>query len=295
VNTAAGTDAGAVADDAAEGVRDRATDTAANHAPDRATDTATNAAPDRSTDAAADKDAGNPFANLAPQAKLVAAVIMVVGIVLGAPRTPFEVLAIASLVVLLGVVAQASLGRMLPRSLIVLPVAGSMALLLPLRFVSQWDVAGVVQAYATGWPQAAVLLITPWLCTLVMMFLVEICPQKDMLYAFERLRVPHIFVLLLTFMYRYVDVMRAQLTAARRSLVSRAPTLTPRRQVLLYGNLAGAMVIRAYGRGERVYAAMLSRGFTGVLPRPHTLRMTAPDAALIVGALLLAAALILYR
>ena len=36
--------------------------------------------------------------------------------------------------------------------------------------------------------------------------------------------------------------------------------------VRLYGNLAGNLFIRAYERGERIHAAMLSRGYDGVLP-----------------------------
>jgi cobalt/nickel transport system permease protein len=237
----------------------------------------------------------SPFDQITPQAKLIAAVVTVVGIVLSTPPTPFKTVAIILLVMALAVVARVSIGQILRRSLLVLPVAGGIAVLAPLRFVETWSPTGIAAAYWVGWPQLVAMSITPWLCVLVMMLLIQICPQRDMLYAFERLHIPEIFVLLLTFMYRYVDVMRGQLQATRRALVSRAPTLTVRRQVPFYGNLAGSMLIRAYDRGERIYAAMLSRGFTGTLPRTGEQKMGHADAFLIACATLLAVALLLYR
>jgi cobalt/nickel transport system permease protein len=137
------------------------------------------------------------------------------------------------------------------------------------------------------------LIVTPWLSVLVMMLLVMTTPQADLLYALQRLHLPKVFILLLSFLYRYVDVMRSQLRAAHRSLISRAPSLGPYRRVALYGNLAGSMLIRAYDRGERIHAAMLSRGFDGTLPRLSSQRIKASDVALIAITVLFSAALIL--
>jgi len=228
-----------------------------------------------------------------PQGMLLAAVILVVGVVVGIPHAPLEIATILILVLAVGLVARVKLGRLLLRSLIVVPIAGFMALLVPLRLVTEWSANGLLEAYRLGALQIFELIITPWMCVLVMLTLVAVCPQKDLLYALERLHVPRAFTLLLTFMYRYAGVMRAQLTAARRSLVSRAPDISARRQVLLYGNLAGSMIIRAHSRGERIHAAMLSRGFTGHLPRLARQRFGARDAALVAAAILLGVAFVL--
>ena len=227
-----------------------------------------------------------------PQGMLVSAVIMVIGIVVGMPHAPLEVITVLALVILVAFVARVKLTRLFLRSLIVIPIAGFMALFAPLRLVTQWTFAGLALAYNQGALQVLELIITPWMCVLVMLLLVAVCCEKDLLYALERLHIPRAFTLLLTFMYRYSDVMRAQLTAARRALVSRAPGLSRRRQVLLYSNLAGSMIVRAYGRGERVYAAMLSRGFTGYLPRMVRERFGIRDAALVVTVTLLAVAFV---
>ena len=40
-------------------------------------------------------------------------------------------------------------------------------------------------------------------------------------------------------------------------------------QVKAFATGVGALFLRAYERGERVYLAMVSRGYTGRLPRPE--------------------------
>jgi len=224
---------------------------------------------------------------------LLTAIIFVVGIVVGMPHTALEIATVLILVMVIGLLAHVKLVRLFLRSLVVIPIAGLMALLVPLRLVNQWNTEGLAQAYQRGAPQVFELIITPWMCVLVMLLLVALCSEKDLLYALERLRVPRAFTLLLTFMYRYASVMRAQLVAARRALVSRVPDLSTRRQVLLYGNLAGSMIVRAYSRGERIHAAMLSRGFMGYLPRLARQDFGVRDAALVGTALLLGVAFVL--
>jgi cobalt/nickel transport system permease protein len=218
---------------------------------------------------------------------------MVVGIVAGMPHAGFEMAAIVVLVAAICLALGINLGKLLLRSLIVLPFAGVMAAMMPLRYLGEWSGPGLAAAYAQGWLQMLDLIATSWLCVLVMLLLVSITPQNQMLTALARLHVPQILVLLLSFLYRYLSVMRHQITAAHRSLVARAPGMSHRRQVLLYGNLAGSMVIRAYSRGERIYSAMLSRGFTGTLPTTQPQKMAAPDALIIALSLLLAFATVL--
>jgi cobalt/nickel transport system permease protein len=64
--------------------------------------------------------------------------------------------------------------------------------------------------------------------------------------------------------------------------------------VRAYGNLAGNLVVRSYDRGERVYAAMLSRGYDGTLPSAEPLKASAIDFVCVGTAALVAMALVLY-
>ncbi|MCL1879506.1 MAG: energy-coupling factor transporter transmembrane protein EcfT [Actinomycetia bacterium] len=247
----------------------------------------------RAAAAAADTAAAAPLRVVSPQGRLLAAVVLVFGIVLGAPHQLLIVAALVALVLLVAYIVQVSIRRILLRSLVVLPISGMISLFWPLRLVQQWNLDGLASAYAQGWSQMLTLIITPWLCVLVMMLLIATCHQADLLYAVKRLHLPHVLVLLLSFMYRYADTLRAQLRASHRALAARAPKMGTRRQVLLYGNLAGSMLVRAYDRGERIHAAMLARGFNGILTHKREERIGTPDIALILGAALLSVALYL--
>ena len=229
----------------------------------------------------------NPLAAFSPQGKLLAALVLVIGIVVSTPHSVLEVVAVLALIGLVAVTVEASLGRLLLRSLVVLPVAGAMALLVPLRFVTQFNLEQLAAAYQQGLALMLQLIITPWLSVLVMLALALTVSLSDLLYALQRLRVPQALILLLTFIYRYFTLLRGQLVALQRSLVCRAPLLSRRRQVLLYGNLAGTLLVRAQVRGERIHAAMLSRGFTGSLPRRLMQRFTGSDGLLLAIVILL--------
>jgi cobalt/nickel transport system permease protein len=110
----------------------------------------------------------------------------------------------------------------------------------------------------------------------------------------EALKVPDVFIALLSFIHRYVDVFRTQVRSMRIALDSRAPSMRRADRWRVYGNLAGNLFIRAYDRGERIHQAMLSRGFSGALPSAETLEMRGGDLVLIVVVGLAAAAIVLY-
>jgi cobalt/nickel transport system permease protein len=107
-----------------------------------------------------------------------------------------------------------------------------------------------------------------------------------MVSGFERLKSPKIFVLIVSFMYRYSFVFADELRRMRRAMAARnyrarwlwnAPTL---------GYMLSALFLRSYSRGERVYVAMLSRGYEGTVRLMTGGRFRTTDA-LFLGALLL--------
>ena len=91
-------------------------------------------------------------------------------------------------------------------------------------------------------------------------------PIPEILHGLERLRIPRVFTAIAGFMVRYADVVAAEM---RRMAVARSSRgYDPRWiwQAKALASSAGALFIRSYERGERVYLAMLSRGFDGSLP-----------------------------
>ena len=91
-------------------------------------------------------------------------------------------------------------------------------------------------------------------------------PQA-LLAGLERLRLPHLLVQIMGFMVRYLDVVTSEMRRMRIARESRGFTARDPRHWPVLARSAGALFIRSYERGERVHLAMLSRGYTGRMPR----------------------------
>jgi cobalt/nickel transport system permease protein len=98
--------------------------------------------------------------------------------------------------------------------------------------------------------------------------------------SMEQLGVPRVFVVQLLFLYRYLFVIADEGGKMFRSVELRSEKgrHVPLR---IYGLLVGTLLNRSMDRAERVYRAMIARGFDGEI---HVMRPTAfgwKDAAFI--------------
>jgi cobalt/nickel transport system permease protein len=90
---------------------------------------------------------------------------------------------------------------------------------------------------------------------------------QDLLAGLERLRLPTLLMQIIGFMVRYLDVVTTEMQRMRIARESRGFSARDPRHWPVLARSAGALFIRSYERGERVHLAMLSRGYTGRLPR----------------------------
>lgn len=90
---------------------------------------------------------------------------------------------------------------------------------------------------------------------------------RDLLAGLERLRLPEQLVQIMGFMIRYLDVVTEEMRRMRIARESRGFRATSIKDWPVVARSAGALFIRSYERGERVHLAMVSRGYTGTLPR----------------------------
>lgn len=120
--------------------------------------------------------------------------------------------------------------------------------------------------------------VKAWLSILAALLLTERTPVPDLLLAFQRLHIPRIFIAILSLMWRYLFVIREEalsLLHARASRSASQPGSAARSgghvlwRARVTGGMAGSLLLRSMERADRVYAAMLSRGYNGVLPDPH--------------------------
>ena len=90
---------------------------------------------------------------------------------------------------------------------------------------------------------------------------------RELLLGLERLRVPAPLVNIATFMLRYLNVINDELGRMKIARESRGFETRGIASWRILAQTIGALFIRSYERGERVYLAMLSRGYTGAMPR----------------------------
>lgn len=86
----------------------------------------------------------------------------------------------------------------------------------------------------------------------------------------EQLGVPRVFVVQLLFLYRYLFVVADEGAKMVRSVELRSGGARSLR-LRVYGSLIGCLLLRSMDRAERVYRAMVARGFDGdirILRRP---------------------------
>jgi cobalt/nickel transport system permease protein len=88
----------------------------------------------------------------------------------------------------------------------------------------------------------------------------------DLLKGLTRLRVPPVFVSITSFMVRYMELTADSLGRMRTAMVARGYDPRWLWQAKPIASAAGALFVRSYERGERIHAAMVSRGYTGVMP-----------------------------
>lgn len=139
------------------------------------------------------------------------------------------------------------------------------------------------------------ILVRSWLSVQMAILLVATTRFPDIVHALEHLRVPSILTTIIAFLYRYLFVLGDEVFRLMRARESRSAALgvsgarSGRSAVWraqIAGHMAGQLFLRSYERSDRVYNAMLARGYKGQLEtiNPHELRrrdyMTAAFALL---------------
>lgn len=104
--------------------------------------------------------------------------------------------------------------------------------------------------------------------------------MREIIVGLDRLRCPQIITQIATFMLRYLDVITGEAHRMRIARLSRGYDPRFIWQARAFAAGIGTLFLRAYERGERVYLAMLSRGYGGRLPTPGREPATARQWAL---------------
>ncbi|HUE98274.1 MAG TPA: cobalt ECF transporter T component CbiQ [Anaerolineales bacterium] len=125
------------------------------------------------------------------------------------------------------------------------------------------------------------ILIRSWLSVQMAILLVAVARFPDLIHALEHLRVPAILTTIIAFLYRYLFVLADEVFRLMRARESRAAAAPGKKsggsvawRAGIAGHMAGQLFLRSYERSDRVYNAMLARGYAGHMEtiNPHELR-----------------------
>jgi cobalt/nickel transport system permease protein len=175
--------------------------------------------------------------------------------------------------VVLAVVALARLPvkRLLRKALVVVPFALMVAAFAPFlphdRPAGRYNV-GITGAIALVSPAMVVwnVLVKSALSILMALLLTSTTPFPSLLHGLRRLGLPDVMVMLLSFAYRYLFVLIDEFERLTRAHDARGYRGRWLWHASALGNLVGSLFIRTYERAERIYVAMISRGFEGRFP-----------------------------
>jgi cobalt/nickel transport system permease protein len=222
--------------------------------------------------------------------KIVAALLFIFTVVATPITWWFNFLGYFALIITVALSAKIPLKTLFTRALIEIPFV-FFAVLMPFFGKGETISVGPLNLYEEGLIAAAGILIKGTLGVLTAITLSTSTTAREMLRGLEKLNLPTLMVQIASFMLRYVNVVNDEMERMKIARESRGFVATGIKHWKVLANAAGALFIRSYERGERVHLAMLSRGYTGVLPHdePATLSkktwltaLALPIAALLI-------------
>ncbi len=156
------------------------------------------------------------------------------------------------------------LGFVLSRLSMVFPFVFLVIVFLPWSHGTHvlWHRPGWPPIYREGVELALAVMLKGMLSVLAIAVVVFTTPIVKLLGALRALRMPRVLVAVLSFLFRYLDLLADQSQRVRRARIARGGgrgTLAWRAA----GGGVGRLFVRALARAERIYTAMLARGYAG--------------------------------
>ncbi len=210
------------------------------------------------------------FGRLETRLKIISIFTLVV--IFSTLKSPLYLAGGTVFLLVLAAIIGVSLTTLLKRFVWLIPFAGIMIILFP--FITPGKplftlATPFFSATATeaGLIKAGFLALRVLNATLAVSLLVLTTPLQELLHGFQQLKVPGIMVNLIAFTLRYFEVLadevrRMKLARKARGFQSGSNLLHWHTMKTL-GLLLGTLFVRSAERGERIFYAMLARGYRG--------------------------------
>lgn len=230
-------------------------------------------------------------------------VIFILAFIIFLNLTPFHAWPIyihfLTLILTVVVISRLGVGLVLKRSLLALPfILAAAPLVFTLPPVTQLELApGLTIPFSqNGISRFISIGFRAWISILAAIVLTATSRFPDLMAAFRQLKLPKLFVAIISLMWRYLFIIADEVADMARARASRSSTLPGLRpggalawRARVTGGMAGNLFLRSLERSDRVYAAMLSRGYNGDLPERPTPPISRADRFFLAAGLLLLA------
>ena len=225
----------------------------------------------------------SPVHRLDPRTKIIVTLCYTILVVSTAPHHLLVFVIYAGLLSWCVAAARIPLSHILWRATAVLPFSVLAACWLP--FVQEGPTVqlggGLMELSVTGLWLFAGVAMKSFLGASAAILLASVTPFDLLLSGLRKLHMPAILIDMLTLTYRYLFVLYEEAVRLRRAAAARGYRPQWLGQALLIGRLIGQLFMRSYERAERVYGAMVLRGYRGEMPISHTLRFSPLDVVVL--------------
>lgn len=226
----------------------------------------------------------SPIHRLDARAKIIVFFTFIL-IGVSSPPTSFLLLGLLALgLISIAVLARLPLGHLLRKIVVVLPFLFVVALSIP--FMKKDALGG---GYNLGLGGLSIsrgglwvlwnVIIKSCLGVFSVILLSSTTSFPQLIRGMEKLGSPRIFTILTSFMYRYSFILIDEMHRMKRARDSRCFGGKWFWQTKVIGQMIGTLFLRSFHRGERVYLAMLSRGYRGTMPETTARKLGLREAA----------------
>jgi cobalt/nickel transport system permease protein len=225
----------------------------------------------------------SPIHDLDARIKLIQTILFILCVALAPLRAWATLILLYATILSLTILSHIGLVRLLKRSGIAIPFVLAA---LPLAFTTPGHVIATLPlgSWSLSLTQDGVfrviaLAMKSWISVQAAILLSATTPFPDLLLAMRSFRVPRILVSIIGLMWRYLFLLADEAIRMMHARDARSGASAGQHaggsllwRARVTGGMAGALLVRGLDRADRIYSAMLARGFDGetrALPVPR--------------------------
>lgn len=189
-----------------------------------------------------------PYQRLDARVKIIVTLAFVIIMAISVDDRPLRVIPFSLFIVFIAAISRLSPMVLLRRTLPALPF---------------FLFASLVLGFSKGGEAAVAAFLKAFLSVLSVIILVSTTRFSNLLKGLEGLKVPQLLVSLISFVYRYLFIIADEYGHIKIARESRNFGGSKRWQWKTIGHSVGTLFLHSYERGDRVYSAMVARGYEG--------------------------------